>query len=127
MASSRIAASLSLLCLAALAACNQSAAPPKTPAERPPSRASLDWRQAADGFVQSYFDAQPFFAAQAGKHEFDGRLPDLSEHGLKREIARLHAERDRIAGIDPAPLEPRERFDRDYLLAVANRDLFWLE
>ena len=24
-------------------------------------------------------------------------------------------------------MEPRERFDRDYLLAVVDRDLFWLE
>ncbi len=46
-----------------------------------PSQASLDWQQAADGFVQSYFAAQPFFAAQAGKHDYDGQLPDMSEHG----------------------------------------------
>ncbi len=71
--------------------------------------------------------AQPFFAAQQGRHEFDGQLPDVSSHGLKREIARLHDARNQIAAVDPAPLEPRERFDREYLLAVIDKDLFSLE
>jgi hypothetical protein len=122
--SARLYAALALLVVAS--GCNQSNQP-KTPAVRPPSQASLDWQAAANGFVQSYFAAQPFFAAQAGKHDFDGQLPDVSEHGLKREVARLHEERDRMAGIDPKPLLPNERFDREYLLSVADRDLFWLE
>jgi hypothetical protein len=32
-----------------------------------------------------------------------------------------------IAAVDPKTLEPRERFDREYLLAVVDKDLFWLE
>jgi uncharacterized protein (DUF885 family) len=115
-----------VLIAAALAGCNQSPQS-KTPAKRPPSQASLQWQQTADGFVQSYFAAQPFFAAQAGKHEYDGQLPDVSAHGLKREIARLHDQRDQLKAIDPTPLEPGERFDREYLLAIVDRDLFWLE
>jgi uncharacterized protein (DUF885 family) len=79
------------------------------------------------GFIDSYLTARPSFAAQAGRHEFDGQLPDLSNHGIRREIARLHDERDQIAAVDPKTLEPRERFDREYLLSVADRDLFWLE
>jgi hypothetical protein len=124
--SARLYAALPLALLVALSGCNQSNQP-KAPAVRPPSQASLDWQEAANGFVQSYFAAQPFFAAQAGKHDYDGQLPDVSEHGLRREVARLHEERDRIAKIDPAPLLPNERFDREYLLSVADRDLFWLE
>ncbi len=34
---------------------------------------------------------------------------------------------DQIAAVDPATLEPRERFDREYLLAVVDKDLFWIE
>jgi hypothetical protein len=71
--------------------------------------------------------AQPAFAAQAGRHEFDGQLPDLSAHGIKREIARLHEAHDQITAVDPAALEPRERFDREYLLAVLDKELFWIE
>ena len=112
-----------LLCVAG---CNQSPQS-KTPAPRPPSQASQQWKQTADGFVQSYFAAQPAFAAQEGKHEYDGQLPDVSAHGIKREIARLHDERDQLNAVDPSQLEPEERFDRTYLLKVVDRDLFYLE
>jgi len=125
--SARLSAALPLALLVALSGCNQSSDQPKAPAVRAPSQASVDWQEAANGFIQSYFAAQPFFAAQAGKHEYDGQLPDVSEHGLRREAARLHEERDRIAGIDPTPLQPNERFDREYLLSVADHDLFWIE
>jgi uncharacterized protein (DUF885 family) len=108
------------------AGCNQ-APQSKTPAPRPPSQASQQWKQTADGFVQSYFAAQPSFAAQEGKHEYDGQLPDVSAHGIKREIARLHDERDQLSAVDPSQLEPQERFDRAYLLNVVDRDLFYLE
>src|ERR1700722_15372973 len=97
------------------------------PAPGPPSRASQQWKQTTDGFVQSYFAAQPAFAAQQGKHEYDGQLPDVSAHGIKREIARLHDERDQLNAVDPSQLEPQERFDRTYLLNVVDRDLFYLE
>jgi uncharacterized protein (DUF885 family) len=112
--------------LVCMAGCNQ-APQSKTPAQRPPSQASQQWKQTADGFVQSYFAAQPFFAAQQGKHEYDGQLPDLSAHGIKREIARLHDQRDQLNAVDPSQLEPQERFDRTYLLNVVDRDLFYLE
>jgi uncharacterized protein (DUF885 family) len=124
---SKMGAAWSLVLLAAaISGCNQSPQS-KTPATRPPSQASLQWQQIAEGFVQSYFAAQPFFAAQAGKHEYDGQLPDVSAHGLKREIARLHDQRDQLTAVDPMLLEPAERFDRAYLLSVVGRDLFWLE
>jgi uncharacterized protein (DUF885 family) len=112
--------------LMCLAGCNQ-APQSKAPATRPPSQASQQWKRTADGFVQSYFDAQPFFAAQQGKHEYDGQLPDVSAHGIKREIARLHDQRDQLNAVDPSQLEPQERFDRAYLLNVVDRDLFYLE
>lgn len=92
-----------------------------------PSQASEQWAKITAGFVEEYFRAQPFFAAQEGKHEFDGQLPDLSDHGIRREIARLHDARDQIAAVDPATLEPKERFDREYLLSVVSRDLFFME
>src|SRR5271157_4548734 len=127
MSLSRLAsAALSLCLLIGLAGCSkgpQSAAPVK----RAPSLASRQWAQVTNGFVDEYFRAQPFFATLAGKHEFDGQLPDVSAHGIKREIARLHDARAQLTAVDPAPLEPNERFDREYLLSVVDRDLFWIE
>jgi uncharacterized protein (DUF885 family) len=109
-----------------MAGCGQ-APPPPAAAKKAPSQASQQWSNLANGFIEDYLRSQPFFAAQSGRHEFDGQLPDLSSHGIKREIARLHDQRTQITAVDPGSLEPRERFDREYLLNVIDRDLFWLE
>src|SRR5271156_1434001 len=120
----KVGAALCGVLLLGLTGCNQS---PHAVAPKGPSLASQEWNKLTTGFINEYFNAQPFFAAQSGRHEFDGQLPDLSNHGIRREIARLHDERDQIAAVDPKTLEPRERFDREYLLAVADKDLFWIE
>jgi hypothetical protein len=121
----KVGAALSGVLFLGLAGCNKS--PPASAAPKGPSLASREWNKLTASFIQSYLDARPFFAAQAGRHEYDGQLPDLSNHGIRREIARLHDQRDQVAAVDPKTLEPRERFDREYLLAVVDRDLFWLE
>ena len=105
--------------------CGQSAPPP--PKAKQPSPASQAWIKLSNAFIENYMMAQPAFAAQAGRHEFDGQLADVNAHGIKREIARLHDQREQLAAVDPTTLEPRERFDREYLLAVVDKDLFWLE
>jgi uncharacterized protein (DUF885 family) len=120
-------AALSGLLLLGLVGCNQAPPPPATSAVRPPSAASQQWAKLTNAFIESYFAAQPFFAAQSGRHEFDGQMPDLSAHGIKREIARLHDQRDQIQAVDASTLQPNEQFEREYLLTVADRDLFWLE
>jgi uncharacterized protein (DUF885 family) len=118
-------AASSVVLLLVISACGQSPPPPAQ--ARGPSEASQAWAKVANGFIEDYMRAQPVFAAQAGRHEFDGQLPDFSSHGIKREIARLHDQHDQVAAVDPAGLTPRERFDREYLLAVADKDLFWIE
>src|SRR5277367_6559094 len=118
-------AALSTVLLIAVAGCGQS--PPPHSAAPPISPASQDWAKLSAGFIEDYMNAQPGFAVQSGRHDFDGQLPDFSAHGIKREIARLHFEHDQIAAVDPATLQPRERFDREYLLAIVDRDLFWIE
>jgi len=124
--SAAVSAAVCAILLAGLGGCNQGTQS-KAPLKRPPSQASQQWARISSGFVEEYFRAQPFFAAQSGRHEFDGQLPDLSAHGIKREIARLHDAHDQLAGVDASALEPNERFDREYLLNVVDRDLFYLE
>lgn len=85
------------------------------------------WDRFADDFVESYFKAHPTYAVDQGRHEFDGQLPDWSEAGLRREIARLHSEREKALAFDPVQLDDRQRFERDYLLTVINEELFWME
>src|SRR5271170_1548837 len=120
----KVGAALCGVLLLGLTGCNQS---PHAVAPKGPSLASQEWNKLTTGFINEYFNAQPFFAAQSGRHEFDGQLPDLSNHGIRREISRLHQARDEISAVDPKTLEPRERFDREYLLAIVDKDLFWIE
>jgi hypothetical protein len=77
--------------------------------------------------LADYFAANPTSAVRAGKHEFDGQLPDFSEAGLQKEIKRLHTSRDATAAFEDSQLNNQERYERDYLLAQIEGDLFWLE
>jgi uncharacterized protein (DUF885 family) len=85
------------------------------------------WDAYVNEFLESYFVAHPDFAVRAGRHEFDGKLPDWSAEGIAKEIRRLHAEKDRVQGFDVSSLDAGQRFERDYVLSVIDADLFWLE
>lgn len=85
------------------------------------------WDRLVRSFLDGYFAAHPPFAAGAGRHEYDGRLPDWSPEGIEGEIARVRSERSRVAEFDPATLDERRAFEREILTAVVDSDLFWLE
>ncbi|MGH8578578.1 MAG: DUF885 domain-containing protein [Gammaproteobacteria bacterium] len=61
-----------------------------------------DWDSFVNRFVEDYFIARPNFAVHAGRHEFDGKLPDWSRDGLEKEVERLDANRKRALQFDPA-------------------------
>ena len=73
------------------------------------------------------FEHNPVFAANAGKHAYDGKLPDYSAAGLKATATWLHAQHDVFAGFADDKLDATGRFQRDYVLAVIDGQLFWLE
>ena len=87
---------------------------------------ALDWDTFVDHFVENYFVAHPDFAVRAGRHEFDGKLPDWSRVGLAKEAERLGSNRKGALEFAPAKLDKQQRFERDYLIAMIDRDLFWL-
>jgi uncharacterized protein DUF885 len=84
------------------------------------------WDRLVRSFLEGYFEAHPVFAANAGRHEYDGRLPDWSLEAIEGEIARLRSERSRATEFDPATLDERRAFEREVLIAAADADLFWL-
>ena len=63
------------------------------------------WDTHVTNYIESYFAANPSAAVYAGRHEFDGRLPDFSAAGLGAEAARLEAARKATAAFDPAGLD----------------------
>src|SRR6266576_275578 len=84
------------------------------------------WDPYVNDFLEAYFTARPDFAVRAGRHEFDGKLPDWSAEGIANEIKRLRAEKDHVSRFKNT-LDEGQRLERDYLLSVINADLFWLE
>src|SRR5688572_11119634 len=81
-----------------------------------PAAQSSNWPAHVEQFLADHLSAHPDEAARAGKHEYDGQLPDFSEAGLQKEIRRLHAERAKTAAFTDDKLDDRQRFERDYLL-----------
>ena len=85
------------------------------------------WDVYVDQFLNGYFAANPTFAVNQGKHEYDGKFPDWSNEGISKEIARLKSEREKAAAFKDADLDDRQRFERDYVIAQVDSDLFWAE
>ncbi|WP_426688762.1 DUF885 domain-containing protein [Rhodanobacter ginsengiterrae] len=119
--------------LAGCSAADQAAPPAAAPATAASSvHAASANRDAAlassvDAFLGGYFQHYPVFAANAGKHAFDGQLPDYSAAGLKASADWLHAQRNGFAAFADDQLDAQGRFQRDYVLAVIDGQLFWLE
>lgn len=105
------------------------AAPKKAPARAVATSTAADtkWAVLRDGFVDGLFALDPSTAVYQGKHEFDGKLPDWSVAGLKRQGAFLHRTLDAARAFDPAPLSAAAKFERAYLIKVVEGRLFWLE
>jgi hypothetical protein len=99
---------------------------PAAPATTPSSDSAV-LASAVDDFIQGAFERNPVFAANAGRHEFDGKLPDYSPAALKADADWLHAQRDRFAAMTDDRLDEKGRFQRDYVLAIIDGQLFWLE
>ena len=85
------------------------------------------WQPFVDEYTESFFQAHPAFAVYKGRHEYDGQLPDWSKQGLEKEVARLRAQREKAAGFSEQALSTEQRFQRAYMLAAIDRQLFWLE
>ncbi|MFK2905337.1 DUF885 domain-containing protein [Dyella ginsengisoli] len=136
MRSLRVLTLSAVITAALLAGCSKEQAAPSGDAAAPApaatvSKASTDktvaFGTAVDAFIQGMFEHNPVFAANAGKHEYDGKLPDYSPTGLKATADWLHAQHDAFAAFTDDTLDATGRFQRDYVLAVIDGQLFWLE
>lgn len=88
---------------------------------------SSRWEIFLDKFIETYFSINPDFAVNAGRHEFDGRLPDWRPEKISSDIRWLREQHDLAFDFDPGSLDSPERFERDYLTAMVRGDLFWLD
>jgi hypothetical protein len=123
--------SLAAVLLVQLAACGRSepvATPePSREAAAAPTPDAPEWTGFVERFADGWMKAHPMYAVTAGVHEYDGQLPDWSRAGIQAEIGRLSALGEEARGFDPASLSDTQAFEREYLLAVIERNLFWLD
>jgi uncharacterized protein (DUF885 family) len=85
------------------------------------------WDRFVDRYIEEYLAAHPAFAVAQGRHEYDGRLPDWSAEGIAKEIARLRRGREEALAFGERDLGEQGAFQREYLLAAIDRNLFWLD
>jgi uncharacterized protein (DUF885 family) len=97
---------------------------PPVPAVVP--AAETDWHAFVDAFIEETLAARPSFAVKLGRHEFDGRVPDLSADGIAAEIARVQQALEQARGFEDGSLNQAQRFERSYLVAQLEGELFWL-
>ena len=109
--------------LAAFIAAGVLAVAPARAADAPSGDAA--WDAGVARFIEGHFAANPVTAVYAGRHDFDGRLPDLSAAALSGDVARIESERARLLAVDARQLSEARQRERAYLLAALDADLFW--
>jgi len=111
----------------ALGACAAYPAPPAETAAGPAAVTTEadQWKPFVQATIDKWLASDPSFAVYQGAHQFDGKLPDWSNAGLKARAAFLHSVIDDAQAF--TGLSEADRFERDYLVQVAKGQLFWLE
>src|SRR5262249_31009897 len=62
-------------------------------------------------FFASRFASRPTEGTQAGLHEYDAKMPDLSREAIEKRTAELHAELSRLQSFDPKSLSFDDAID----------------
>jgi uncharacterized protein (DUF885 family) len=91
------------------------------------SAQASDWPGFVNNFIEADFKANPAFAVNQGRHEYDGQIADLSAAGISAEVDRLKKAISDAQGFTDDKLTPEQRYQRDYLVAVAKGQLFWID
>jgi hypothetical protein len=110
-----------------LGACTTASMPPTEQAGAAPATtasAALPWKAFVQNTITQWFTLDPSTAVYQGDHRFDGKLPDWSEAGLATRIAFLRSVVSEAGGY--TGLSAQDAMERDNLVAVARRELFWI-
>jgi uncharacterized protein (DUF885 family) len=86
-----------------------------------------DWAGFVNNFIEASFKANPGFAVSQGRHEYDGQIADLSQAGIDAEVARLKQAIADAGKFTDDQLTAEQKYQRDYLVAVAKGQLFWID
>jgi uncharacterized protein (DUF885 family) len=81
----------------------------------------------AQRLIQEYWDFYPTAGSQIGRHEYDGRLPDLSPGQVRRRTEELRHGLAQLSGIASSDLDPEQQLSYRLLEQFLKRELFTLE
>ena len=110
--------------LAALALVTGAATPALAAAPTAQGQPALAWKDYVAQTIDRWMAVSPADAVYQGAHQYDGKLADWSEAGLK---AQADFYRAAISGARTYKgLTGAEAFERDYLIQWAEGRLFWL-
>jgi Bacterial protein of unknown function (DUF885) len=93
-------------------------------AAAPAASQQLPWGDFVAATIDGYYRRNPETAADAGLHDYDGKMTDMSMAGMKGYAAWIDSvltQADAYTG-----LEGIEAFERDYLETALRGELFWL-
>ena len=88
---------------------------------------SGDWPSFVNNFIEASFKSNPGFAVAQGRHEFDGQIADLSQTAIDADVARLKRAIADAQAFSEDKLTDEQKYERDYLVAVAKGQLFWID
>jgi uncharacterized protein (DUF885 family) len=86
-----------------------------------------DWPAFVNGFIEASFKSNPGFAVAQGRHEYDGQIADLSQAAIDADVARLKKAISDAQSFGDDKLTEQQKYERDYLVAVAKGQLFWID
>ena len=111
---------LALTASVALAACGKSAV--EQPADV--AEAKQPWAEFAATVIDDYYARNPELAVDAGLHQYDGQMSDLSMAAVDEYAAWLDSVLAEASSYDG--LDGIEAFERDYLSTALEGELFWI-
>ena len=74
--------------------------------------------------IREHWDFYPTAGSRIGRHEYDGRLPDLSRSKLQRRVEELRRGLAQLSPIDPQALHVEERLSYRALELFLKREIF---
>ena len=76
--------------------------------------------------IQEYWDFYPTAGTRIGRHEYDGRLPDLTPASLSRREGSVRRGLNQVSDIDPSGFSKEDRLSHRLLEQFLKRELFTL-
>jgi uncharacterized protein (DUF885 family) len=91
------------------------------------ARADSSFSQLAREYLSGYFGWRPEYAVALGLHQYDGRMSDLSQPSIDKELERLKKFKHRLEETDTASLSDDMRYDFNILKSSVDLSVFNFE